>query len=946
MSNSSSNKSLNLNASEFIPKNSASKNKEEKFNKKYDNNNRNNKNKNNNYNNKNNGNSNGYRHGGYNNKSKNNNNRRQQNRSQQPINQSSNQTIEIDGPRNKRGEVELTHLVNFTFPTRQTNNHTTHYRKKKVSYEPFSKQRFINSNYQFILKSDKNYEKYLNDPDAFIEWDNIKQVIIPTSEIPLCPICLNKPIVGKVTSCGHCFCYPCILHYLKVDSKDKYKSCPLCQEIITERSLKYVKFREVEKIKVDPNKRVEFKLMKRKMDTSLAIPKTSKIDNILKIPKPNQIDLLPFAKLFYASSSYIKNEIILPAYNNLQTYLHEVELEEQAARLSNIIIVSEIPYIQMALNKIVEESKTYPDISIEAALKLLSQEEKKEIFKDTYASKIAGPNKAKSDENDTPKKSKASEEKIIEDKESNIIKQWSNELSLEEKRYQEKIEKEGGFEPAFSDDENDNNNKTKFKNMKTNNNDNNNDFDGQFILNNNNFYQSISQEINNEKNEEKNDDNGDEGRRSNEKKKKGKEEEEEEVNDNEKKESTFNQTIPSNNEHNDNVYYFYQMADGQHYYLHPLCNKILKYEYGEYAQFPETLSCRLLSLEESTINEDMRKRFKYLSHLPLSCDIVLCEIYLNDIVSHDTFKKFKPEITQLSKKRQQKIAKDNHKNKENNLKNEWMNLYKSIEHSSSQEANKSKPLLYEPVNDNLLYSNNHKKKNENNSEDFVPAALSQEAIDFLKNEQKKKAANSFAKIASSSSSNVTFSPWQGNKSTPRKKNLMVNGNEWVVNKDSGWSLDLDELVDDSDHDTPKQKEITILDIINSTKKNKNKNTTSNTKKSNDKGKDNKSIKENIKEEKEKSKEKEEIEVDKDKDKQDKEEKFNMEEGETSSTTKKETVTVTTTTNTEGLNGEFQELKKDEELAEYMVSSSKNNKLGKKKSKKVIMISNGRQRIRY
>jgi len=37
----------------------------------------------------------------------------------------------------------------------------------------------------------------------------------------------------------------------------------------------------------------------------------------------------------------------------------------------------------------------------------------------------------------------------------------------------------------------------------------------------------------------------------------------------------------------------------------------------------------------------MRKRFKYLSHLPLSCDIVLCEIYLNDIVSSATFKKFK-----------------------------------------------------------------------------------------------------------------------------------------------------------------------------------------------------------------------------------------------------------------------------------------------------------------
>jgi len=50
-----------------------------------------------------------------------------------------------------------------------------------------------------------------------------------------------------------------------VDSKEKYKSCPLYQDIIKERYLKYVRFREVEKIKQEPNKRIEYKLMKRKM---------------------------------------------------------------------------------------------------------------------------------------------------------------------------------------------------------------------------------------------------------------------------------------------------------------------------------------------------------------------------------------------------------------------------------------------------------------------------------------------------------------------------------------------------------------------------------------------------------------------------------------------------------------------------------------------------------
>ncbi|OUM56314.1 hypothetical protein PIROE2DRAFT_19128 [Piromyces sp. E2] len=604
------------------------------------------------------------------------------------------------------------------------------------------------------------------------------------------------------------------------------------------------------------------------------------------MPRPNQTDLLPFAKLFYASSSYIKNEIILPAFHDLQEYLHEVELEEQAARLSNIIIVSEIPYIQMALNKVVEESKVFPDLNMDAALKLLSKEEKKEIFKDTYASRMAGKTGPKASETESTTQTHPTKSEVVENKKTEV-KQWGKEMTLQEKKYQEKMEKEGGFEPAFSDDE-DNDNKKKPENKKSTNN-----FDGQFVLNNNNFYQSYSQENldeNVEENKDKNkkkDNDGDDG-------------DENDENNKENKESTFSQTIPSEKDSDsDNVYYFYQMADGQHYYLHPLCNKILKYEYGEYSRFPETLNCRILSLKESTINEDMRKRFKYLSHLPLTCDIVLCEIYLNDIVSSSTFKKFKPEITQLSKKRQQKMAKDNHKNKESNLKNEWMNLYKSLE-SSAQESNKSQPLLYEPINDDLLYPNGNKKKNNNNSQEYVPAALSQEAIDFLKNEQKKKAANSFAKIASSSSSNVTFSPWQGNKSTPKKKNLMVNGNEWVVSKDNGWSLDFDELVEDSDNDTPKQKELTISDIINSTK-------------GKGKGKEKETVKETVKENTVNEPSSQTIEVDK--------------------------------------NHELEELKggKDTTPASNSKNNNNNNnngKLGKKKSKKVIMISNGGQRRRY
>lgn len=87
-------------------------------------------------------------------------------------------------------------------------------------------------------------------------------------------------------------------------------------------------------------------------------------------------------------------------------------------------------------------------------------------------------------------------------------------------------------------------------------------------------------------------------------------------------------------------FYFYQLGDGQHYYLHPLDIKVLKYEFGDYSQFPTHLKLPIVSLKESTVTADLRKRCKYLSHLPLNCDVVFCEADLTDVVSSTTLSMF------------------------------------------------------------------------------------------------------------------------------------------------------------------------------------------------------------------------------------------------------------------------------------------------------------------
>ena len=53
----------------------------------------------------------------------------------------------------------------------------------------------------------------------------------------------------------------------------------------------------------------------------------------------------------------------------------------------------------------------------------------------------------------------------------------------------------------------------------------------------------------------------------------------------------------------DAQYYFFQSADGQHLYLHPLDIRILKHEYGDYHKFPKQLKVIVTGVQESTLTE-------------------------------------------------------------------------------------------------------------------------------------------------------------------------------------------------------------------------------------------------------------------------------------------------------------------------------------------------------
>ncbi|KAI9267894.1 hypothetical protein BDA99DRAFT_535423 [Phascolomyces articulosus] len=105
-------------------------------------------------------------------------------------------------------------------------------------------------------------------------------------------------------------------------------------------------------------------------------------------------------------------------------------------------------------------------------------------------------------------------------------------------------------------------------------------------------------------------------------------------------------------------YYFFQAADGQHVYLHPLDVRVLKHEYGDFERFPHHLQVCVEGVEETTMTEEVRKRFKYLSHLPLACDVTFLEVDLKKLVSDGTSKAFSNELKMRAKKKQDRVRRE------------------------------------------------------------------------------------------------------------------------------------------------------------------------------------------------------------------------------------------------------------------------------------------------
>lgn len=107
----------------------------------------------------------------------------------------------------------------------------------------------------------------------------------------------------------------------------------------------------------------------------------------------------------------------------------------------------------------------------------------------------------------------------------------------------------------------------------------------------------------------------------------------------------------------DAPFYFYQAL--LHYYLSPLDIRILKAAFGSFAAFPATILPRVERVSTGHIVDDeLRRRAKYLAHLPYGCEVSFLECDWTDVVVPEILEIYKSDVERRRKKNKDKATRE------------------------------------------------------------------------------------------------------------------------------------------------------------------------------------------------------------------------------------------------------------------------------------------------
>lgn len=88
-------------------------------------------------------------------------------------------------------------------------------------------------------------------------------------------------------------------------------------------------------------------------------------------------------------------------------------------------------------------------------------------------------------------------------------------------------------------------------------------------------------------------------------------------------------------------FFYYQAPNAQNVFLHSINSRMLQQMFESLDKSPQKIQGKIVQIECCTMNEELRKRLKYLQHLPVSSVFEVVEIDLGTIVSPQVIDSFK-----------------------------------------------------------------------------------------------------------------------------------------------------------------------------------------------------------------------------------------------------------------------------------------------------------------
>ncbi|MCO5602240.1 hypothetical protein L7F22_056368, partial [Adiantum nelumboides] len=206
----------------------------------------------------------------------------------------------------KRGHyTSANHLLNFQYdPIVRPPSQRMPFPRKVQKAQPFNKELFLQANFRFLVSDFGDYVVNALDPDKMLQWEDVAALSVSAPVPVQCPICLEAPpVCPQITSCGHIFCFSCVLRYFVLGNNeqttDYFKKCPLCFAVTSSKELRTVFVEAMHNYQVGDM--IELTLLNRSKGSIIPFEKSEGVMTSLPYSKDGQCH--PFSKITLTSDA-------------------------------------------------------------------------------------------------------------------------------------------------------------------------------------------------------------------------------------------------------------------------------------------------------------------------------------------------------------------------------------------------------------------------------------------------------------------------------------------------------------------------------------------------------------------------------------------------------------------------------------------------------------------